>query len=215
MQPSESNSQHQLNMNRYKDYEPLQKLVQQVDSAEAEIRRLEALKVTLTEEMQRLVASGKYEDERNVTAASTLRTKLSMIPFRQRQLGDMARSVSDDLGKPMQALRTELLDERDRLMRAAHDGLVPAVALALERFLGHEPASVDAFAEQIVARCLVVKNLRDINPLDGQGTALIAQARNMLSVGVAFDRIRAAFFTGDKLNLGAVEKRILFNLAAS
>jgi hypothetical protein len=55
-------------MNRYKALEPLRKQVNQIDSAEAEKRRLAGLKETLSSDRERLVASSRFDDERAVRA---------------------------------------------------------------------------------------------------------------------------------------------------
>ena len=202
-------------MTRYKGYAPLQKLVQQVDSAEAEIRRLEALKTTLSEEREKLIGGGAFEDERKVTAASTLGTKLSMIPFKLRQLQDMVRSVRDDLGTLIRALRIELGEEQAHLLGAARGTLASFITPELRRVLGHDPQMAERYALEIASRSLCCQLIAEITPSQAEWeTNPLERAKGLLRNAVAVERIRAAFFKGEELDLGAVEKKTGFKLAA-
>ena len=203
-------------MKRYKAFEPLHKLVQQVDSADAESLRLEALQGTLSSERERLVAGGGFDDERAVALASTLQTKLSMLPFKLKQLDDLKANVIDGMANgPIRALRNELSDDHGLLIKMAKEDLISAIEPELNHFLGHAPDLVKLFAQQIANASLVVNTLLGIDPLGSQSMAHpIDQARSLLALAGTLERIRAAFFTGDTINLASVNKKTTFRLAA-
>jgi hypothetical protein len=203
-------------MKRYKAFDSLHKLVQQVDSADAEIGRLEALKTTLSSDRERLVASGRFDDERTVGAASTLQIKLSMLPLKLKQLDDLKANVIGELADgPIRALRNELSDDHGLLIMRGKEDLISAIEPELNRFLGHAPDHVKMFAQQIANASLVVNTLFGLDPIGSQSMGQpIDQARSLLALAGTLERIREAFFTGDTLNLAAVNKKTAFRLAA-
>lgn len=201
-------------MNRFKAYEPLAKKVQQIDADESEMRRLEGLKTEIPQQHERLLESGRYEDERTVAIASTLQTKLAMVAPKLRQITRHRDSVEAGMGPDVQALRNELSDERDQLAAAAMSGLVPAIAAALKPFLGYNPDHINEFAERIAADALVVRTICRLDPLAMQSGPLADQGRNLLGVAALFERIREAFFKGESLDLSAVAKKTQFRLEA-
>lgn len=201
-------------MKRLKALEPLQKQVGQVDSAEGEKRRLAELKETWSSDRERLVASGRFDDERAVTAASTFQTKLSMYPYKVRQLDALIANVVDGMGPALRAARNELSGEHDLLIVTARRDLVMAIEPALDRILGHDLDAAEAFAVQVANTSLVVRTLLAIEILASQNVAHpVDQARELLGAGSILARIREAFFSGDKLNLEAVEKKTAFKVA--
>jgi hypothetical protein len=114
----------------------------------------------------------------------------------------------------LRALRNELSDEHGLLIMTARRDLVMAIEPALDRILGHDPDVAEAFALQVANASLVVGTLLGIDILGSQDAGHpVDQARELLNAGHLLERIREAFFSGDKLDLEAVAKKTAFKFA--